>query len=389
MKARERQRVRAVNAAAKAGGKRIFSGAGNKNSNVAAEPGTMGGMLRSTSGEKKKQQKQQHETWDDDFDFEENGADGGGADCGSIGSLASLAIRIPASVRSSQMSVKSDSQQLRKFAWHIEDIARALSTDRPEALSRLQRQYASDIEQVEVLLDLADHVDDDTATTSSNTQNLGGKNGVEAGQKHLRVLAEIISAAGGSGVGGGSSGDGGVAATGGLVMSTPLTTFQDLAKLGGAGGGGTQGIDAATGVSSQDDDSFCWDVDDDDDQETPKDRKTTLHQYHHLLPPLPKKNPSSSSSSSLSPPPSSSQSTSPSASSSSQNIHMKSGPSPSSSASMNAAKTTEEMIQSVLSSRAKLEFGVVMMPILIRRLGPLKQRIYAYLSEMREMVVQG
>ncbi|KAI8805458.1 hypothetical protein BJ742DRAFT_855982 [Cladochytrium replicatum] len=139
------------------------------------------------------------ETWDDDFELED--------EAGSVAEPKHLAkdagyesLRIPTSIKKTQTMIKTDINNVRKFALHIEDM-KLLYDDvkikadglRREAefspfVSELDTKYGSQMEKVKVLVDLAQYADDSEAsrTIGSESDALGPPG------RHIQVFATIM-----------------------------------------------------------------------------------------------------------------------------------------------------------------------------------------------------
>lgn len=136
------------------------------------------------------------ESWDDDFegccDNEAGGSNsgGGGGVYGNGEGGRSDGLFVPDAVLEIQQSLKVDAENFKRFALHIEDLklmfmdaklmARGLGSDKPMQLATINKQYATHLEMVQVLMDLGEYSETAPDKFVSDERN-------------LRVLSEIIS----------------------------------------------------------------------------------------------------------------------------------------------------------------------------------------------------
>ncbi|KAL2911804.1 hypothetical protein HK105_208737 [Polyrhizophydium stewartii] len=143
------------------------------------------------------------EEWDDDFDIgdddngdanDEGDADDAGVDGGSGQGSSRKASRsgftIPSVVAELQARLKADIFNMQKFALHMEDlrlifldandIGRGVKADHAQAYQDLTDKYASVLEQAQVMIDIADSAEDDSASAS------------RVSPRHIQVLADML-----------------------------------------------------------------------------------------------------------------------------------------------------------------------------------------------------
>ncbi|KAJ3409835.1 hypothetical protein HDV05_004188 [Chytridiales sp. JEL 0842] len=128
------------------------------------------------------------ESWDDDFfDEDDNGV--GKAKPQVVGGGMVGGLKIPEAVGSVQESIKMDAINVRRFAWHIEDlrllyldaldIAQGLQATNPNPLVSLQKKYVSWLDHTQVLIDLGDFSEEKADRMVSD-------------DKHLQIFADIL-----------------------------------------------------------------------------------------------------------------------------------------------------------------------------------------------------
>ncbi|KAJ3114849.1 hypothetical protein HDU96_001546 [Phlyctochytrium bullatum] len=151
------------------------------------------------------------ESWDDDFEYAGRGREAGGG----VGVAAREEwLSVPRSVCEAQEALRTDAENMKGFALHIEDLklfyhraqdlaqhlakSAPTSRDPPTLLRRLDgvvRAFAADLDQCQVLIDLGEYDEDGAATTPIPAAG---------GERHLRILAEMLTGGDAAGAGPGA-----------------------------------------------------------------------------------------------------------------------------------------------------------------------------------------
>ncbi|KAJ3073941.1 hypothetical protein HDU98_000243 [Podochytrium sp. JEL0797] len=133
------------------------------------------------------------ESWDDDFVVDGEEEEGEKVVVKGHGVVAS-GLKIPSFLSNVQDALRTDSNNLRKFALHIEDLkliymdaldmAFGLDFDHPDLLAPLTARFTPILETAQVLIHLGDFRDNVNDTTSAEK--------LATDALHLRVLADLL-----------------------------------------------------------------------------------------------------------------------------------------------------------------------------------------------------